>query len=61
MKSKNYFLFHFFFLLNNENMQYHEFSQNKQRGGYFAVPYGPYYIWGATARIIKSFVEKYQS
>jgi len=24
-------------------------------------PYGPYYIWGATARIIKSFVEKYQS
>ena len=50
-----------FFLLNNENMQYHEFSQNKQRGGYFAVPYGPYYIWGATARIIKSFVEKYQS
>ena len=49
------------FLLNNENMQYHEFSQNKQRGGYFAVPYGPYYIWGATARIIKSFVEKYQS
>lgn len=49
------------FLLNNENMQYHEFSQNKQRRSYFAVPYGPYYIWGATARIIKSFVEKYQS
>jgi len=42
-------------------MQYHEFSRNKHRAGYFAVPYGPYYIWGATARIIKSFVEKYKS
>jgi len=55
------FLVPLVFLLNDENMRYHEFSQNKQRGGYFAVPYGPYYIWGATARIIKSFVEKYQS
>lgn len=24
---------------------------------YFAVPYGPYYIWGATARILRSLAE----
>ena len=24
---------------------------------YFAVPYGPYYIWGATARILRNLAE----
>jgi 8-oxo-dGTP pyrophosphatase MutT (NUDIX family) len=24
---------------------------------YFAVPYGPYYIWGATARILRMFAD----
>lgn len=24
---------------------------------YFAVPYGPYYIWGATARMLRSWAE----
>ena len=24
---------------------------------YYVVPYGPYYIWGATARILRSFAE----
>ena len=42
-------------------MQYHKFILSEEDRGYFAAPYGPYYIWGATARIIKSFVEKYQN
>lgn len=25
---------------------------------YYAVPYGPYYIWGATARILRSLAER---
>lgn len=25
---------------------------------YFVVPYGPYYIWGATARILRSLAER---
>lgn len=25
---------------------------------YFAVPYGPYYIWGATARILRGLAER---
>lgn len=28
---------------------------------YYAVPYGPYYIWGATARILRGLAERMQS
>lgn len=28
------------------------------RRRYFVVPYGPYYIWGATARILKSLADR---
>lgn len=28
---------------------------------YFAVPYGPYYIWGATARILRGLAERMDS
>jgi len=28
-----------------------------QRRQYYAAPYGPYYIWGATARILRSMAE----
>lgn len=28
-----------------------------QRRHYFTVPYGPYYIWGATARILRGLAE----
>ncbi len=48
------------FFLDSKNMQYHKFILSEKNRGYFAAPYGPHYIWGATARIIKSFVEKYQ-
>lgn len=27
---------------------------------YFTVPYGPYYIWGATARMLRAFAERMQ-
>ena len=43
------------FLLNKDNMQVKRYKLNGIERGYFVIPYGPYYIWGATARIIKSF------
>ena len=27
------------------------------RRSYYAVPYGPYYIWGATARILRAWTD----
>ena len=47
------------FLLNRKNMKKHRISNGKEYRGYFAIPYGPHYIWGATASIIKSFTERY--
>lgn len=29
-----------------------------QRRRYFTVPYGPYYIWGATARILRGLADR---
>lgn len=29
-----------------------------RRRRYYAVPYGPYYIWGATARILRGLAER---
>ena len=29
-----------------------------QRRHYFTVPYGPYYIWGATARILRTLADR---
>ncbi|WP_259989804.1 CoA pyrophosphatase [Sulfitobacter sp. S190] len=31
-----------------------------QRRHYFTVPYGPYYIWGATARMLRAWTETLQ-
>ena len=28
---------------------------------YYVVPYGPYYIWGATARILYGFAEGFKN
>lgn len=30
-----------------------------QRRHYYTVPYGPYYVWGATARILRGLAERY--
>ncbi|WP_223421828.1 CoA pyrophosphatase [Tateyamaria pelophila] len=32
-----------------------------QRRSYYVVPYGPYYIWGATARILRAWTEQIPS
>lgn len=29
-----------------------------QRRHYYTVPYGPYYIWGATARMLRAFADR---
>ena len=31
-----------------------------QRRYYFTVPYGPYYIWGATARMLRALADRMQ-
>ena len=43
------------FLLDKDNMQLKRHKFNDIEWAYYAIPYGPHYIWGATARIIKSF------
>ena len=43
------------FLLNKKNMQIQTHKFNGFERSYYAIPYGPYYIWGATACIIKTF------
>jgi len=42
------------FLMNPANMRLHK------RGGrgYLAIPFGPHYIWGASARMIKNLAEQ---
>jgi len=32
-----------------------------QRRHYFTVPYGPYYIWGATARILRGLADRMEN
>lgn len=32
-----------------------------QRRHYYAVPFGPYYIWGATARILKGLADRMEA
>ncbi len=46
------------FLLDRANLQVH---RRHWRGGwrlYYAIPYGPHYIWGATARILKALADR---
>ena len=45
------------FLLNKQNMRVQNRKFNGHEVSYYIIPYGPYYIWGATARIIKTFSE----
>ena len=45
------------FLLNSENMQIQTRKYNGVDRSYYIIPYGPYYIWGATARIIKTLFD----
>ena len=34
---------------------------NGKNRAYYTVPYGPYYIWGATARILRGFAEQMEA
>ena len=42
----------FEFLMNAENTRIESRIWHGQRRYYYAIPYGPYYIWGATARML---------
>ena len=39
-------------ILNEENFSIQARTWNGSQRKYYAVPYGPYYVWGATARIL---------
>jgi 8-oxo-dGTP pyrophosphatase MutT (NUDIX family) len=45
-------------VLNPENFSVESRRWRGQMRSYFAVPYGPYYIWGATARMLRAWTEK---
>ncbi|MXU64929.1 NUDIX hydrolase [Oceanomicrobium pacificus] len=45
-------------LLDPDNLQIHSRIWQGQRRAYFTIPYGPYYIWGATARMIKGLADR---
>ena len=47
------------FLLDGRSYSKHSVTWNGEKRTYLAVPYGPYYIWGATARILYNFSEKF--
>ena len=45
------------FVLNPANYVVESRIWRGQRRAYYAVPYGPYYIWGATARILRAWTD----
>ncbi len=44
-------------VLNPDNYQIQSRRWRGQMRHYFVVPYGPYYIWGATARMLRAWTE----
>jgi 8-oxo-dGTP pyrophosphatase MutT (NUDIX family) len=48
------------FLLDPANHQRHSREYEGKTRHFFAMPYGPYFIWGATAGIIVSLARAYQ-
>ncbi|UWR30014.1 CoA pyrophosphatase [Sulfitobacter sp. W002] len=45
-------------VLNPSNYLVHSRRWRGQRRYYYAVPYGPYYIWGATARMLRAWATR---
>ena len=45
------------FLLDRENHERHSREWNNQIRSFYAMPYGDYYIWGATAGMLVNFVD----
>jgi len=48
-------------ILNLENYCIQARKWKEEVRYYYVVPYGPYYIWGATARILYGFAEGYKN
>ncbi|MBL1434600.1 MAG: CoA pyrophosphatase [Rhodobacteraceae bacterium] len=46
------------FLMDHRNMHLHQREWHGQMRGYLAIPYGPHYIWGASARMIRNLAER---
>ena len=46
------------FLMSAENMSVQGRNWQGHRRLYYTIPYGPYYIWGATARMIKALADR---
>ena len=46
------------FLMAAENMSIQGRNWQGHRRQYYTIPYGPYYIWGATARMIKVLADR---
>lgn len=42
------------FLIDPANMRLHQREWRGQLRGYLAIPYGPHYIWGASARMLQN-------
>jgi hypothetical protein len=47
----------FSFLNDPKNFQMQFRRWRGQKRYYYTVPYGPYYIWGATARMLRMFAD----
>lgn len=45
-------------VLDPANYLVHSRRWRGQRRYYYAVPYGPYYIWGATARMLRAWADR---
>jgi hypothetical protein len=45
------------FLANIKNFEIQSRRWRGKRRHYYVVPYGPYYIWGATARMLRAFAD----
>ena len=49
------------FLLDRKRYSKHSVKWNREKRSFLAVPYGPYYIWGATARILYNLSKIFSS
>lgn len=47
-------------VLNVDNFNVQSRLWRGQKRSFFTVPYGPYYIWGATARILRGLADRVQ-
>jgi len=49
------------FLVRPENMHLHMREWRGARRGYLAIPFGPHYIWGASARMIRNLADRLEA